>query len=105
MTDRELDLQIKKKLKGLDKASSNEKHFLGKELKEGQEIVPMDFYEMAEAFDTTSLRRIELDILLAKRYRFDGWEKTTELLEIQAEELRNKIVHWKKREFPSESKH
>jgi hypothetical protein len=103
MANEGLDEQIKEKLKELDEASANEKQFLGKELKEGKDIVPKDFYKMAEAFDTTSLRRIELDILLAERHKFDGWEKTVDILQAQAKQLRNKISHWKKREFPSKS--
>ncbi len=98
-TNEELDNLIKEKADQLNRAVESSRKYYGYEVGSGH-YEPMDLFETVLAFDSKSLLETEFETLLAKRFMPLGWEHALISFEAEADRLRTKIDHWKKKELP-----
>lgn len=98
------DNRIKSILKDLENAHSRSEKFMGKEIKPGEKIESIDFYDMAVAFDDEQRTLYVYEQALAEKFPTRYSKEDIGRIEKQIQRLTHNIHAWQNRQSPSEYK-
>lgn len=95
-----IDQKIKNILSDLNRAHGVSEQFYAKELKMGENVVAIDFFAMALAFDNEEKLLAELELALSDKFpeRYDKTQK--EYLQKRTIKLTQNIRAWEHRQIP-----
>jgi polyhydroxyalkanoate synthesis regulator phasin len=99
-----IDQKIKNILQDLETAHKKSEKFLGKELIEGQEIFPVDFYDMAVAFENEARILIDLELAMVEKFPKQYTQDVVASLKAQRESHQKRARAFQNRQMPIASK-